>query len=194
MIENNQVEKLSDEEIVKLALDDQEYFLFIINRYKTKLFNFIRRITNVRPEDAEDLLQEIFLKIYLNLNDFDNDLKFSSWAYAIARNQVISNHRKMQARADGHAANLDDGEMEQFLSDLDISKEIDLNYLRDNIFKVLDNLEEKYKEILILKFFEEKNYKEISDIIKKPIGTVGSMMNKAKQEFKKELTRQNIKL
>ena len=68
---------LSDEEMVNLALKSQENFVIVINRYKNKLFNYIRRITNIRDEDAEDLLQDIFLKVYLNLNDFDSDLKFS---------------------------------------------------------------------------------------------------------------------
>ncbi len=194
MINTDQVEKLSDEEIVKLTLENQDYFLFIINRYKVKLFNFICRITSVSIEDAEDLLQEIFLKIYLNLNDFDHDLKFSSWAYAIARNQVISHHRKLQVRAEGHATTLEDGSFKEMAVDFDIKEDVDLQYLRENIFKILDNLEKKYREILILKFLEEKNYKEISDIIKRPVGTVGSMMNKAKAEFKKELYKQDIKL
>jgi len=194
MIDSDQAGKLSDEEIVKLTLENQDYFLHIINRYKVKLFNFIRRITNASTEDAEDLLQEVFLKIYLNLNDFDYDLKFSSWAYAIARNQVISNHRKLQARAEGHAITLEDESVKEIAADIDIKSDIDLNYLRENIFKVLDRLDKRYREILVLKFLEEKSYQEISDIIRRPIGTVGSMMNKAKAEFKKELNKQDIKL
>lgn len=194
MINTDQVEKMSDEEIIRLTLKNQDYFLHIINRYQTKLFNYIRRITNISSEDVEDLLQEVFLKVYLNLNDFDIDLKFSSWIYAITRNQVISHHRKMKARAEGHAITLEDANVKEFMSDSDIKDNLDLKYLQENIFKILDNLDEKYREILILKVFEEKNYKEISDIIKRPMGTVGSMMNKAKEEFKKELNRQKIKL
>ena len=194
MINTDQVEKLSDEDIVKLTLENQSYFLYIINRYKIKLFNFVRRITNVSAEDAEDLLQEVFLKIYLNLNDFDHDQKFSSWAYAITRNQVISHHRKLHVRPEGHAVSVEDENVREIAADFDLRKDMDLNYLRENIFKVLDKLDEKYREVLVLKFLEEKSYQEISDIIKKPIGTVGSMMNKAKSEFKKELSKQEIKM
>ena len=194
MINIDQVEKLSDEEIIKITLKNQDYFLVIVNRYKLKLFNFIRRITNVSPEDTEDLLQEIFLKIYLNLNDFDYSLKFSSWAYAIARNQVISNHRKLQARAEGHAVGLDNENVLKMMSGLDIQKDLDSLLTKEKITKILNNLDEKYREILVLKFLEEKNYQEISDIIKKPLGTVSSTMNRAKKEFKAELVKQNIKL
>ncbi|MDD4900836.1 MAG: RNA polymerase sigma factor [Patescibacteria group bacterium] len=194
MVPNSSTDQLSDEEIVELTLQNKDNFLFIINRYKVKLYNFIRRITKVSSEDAEDLLQEIFLKIYLNLNDFDRSLKFSSWAYAIARHQVISRHRKLQARAEGHAIALEDEGVNKIISNLDLQKDLDLALQKEKILKILDGLGEKYREVLVLKFLEEKSYQEISDIIKKPIGTVGSMINRAKAEFKKELAEQKIKL
>ena len=194
MLNAEEIESLSDEEIVALTLKDQDNFVLIINRYKNKLFNYIRRITSIRDEDAEDLLQDIFLKVYLNLNDFDSGLKFSSWIYAIARNQVISNHRRLSVRAEGHSTNLEDESARKLASNINIEKELDSKYLKDNVAKVLYSLNEKYREVLVLKFLEEKNYQEISDIIKKPVGTVGSLMNKAKSEFKKELAKQQIKI
>ena len=194
MLNAEEIESLSDEEIVALTLKDQDNFVLIINRYKNKLFNYIRRITSIRDEDAEDLLQDIFLKVYLNLNDFDSGLKFSSWIYAIARNQVISNHRRLSVRAEGHSTNLEDESARKLASNINIEKELDSQYLKDNVAKVLYSLNEKYREVLVLKFLEEKNYQEISDIIKKPVGTVGSLMNKAKGEFKKELAKQQIKI
>ncbi|MFA6106311.1 MAG: RNA polymerase sigma factor [Patescibacteria group bacterium] len=190
----SQAGKLSDEEIVVLTLENQDNFLYLIQRYKQKLFNFIKRITNVADEDAEDILQDVFLKVYLNLNDFDHGFKFSSWIYQIARNQVISNHRKLKARAEGYKTPLDEETVRSLISGLDMEKQADAEILKLNIRKVLNRLNEKYREVLVLKFLEEKSYAEISDIIKKPIGTVGSLMNKAKSEFKKELEKQQIKL
>lgn len=194
MINTDEVEKLSDEEVVKLSLANEDYFLYLIGRYQTKLFNYVRRLTNISNEEVEDLLQEVFLKIFLNLNDFDTSLKFSSWAYAITRNQVISNHRKLHARAEGHKVSLEDDDVKEIATDFDIKSDIDQKFLKESIQKVLDELDAKYREVLILKFLEEKNYQEISDIIRRPIGTVGSLLNKAKQEFKKEFVRQNIKI
>ncbi len=194
MISLEDKEKMTDEEIVILSLANQDNFSYLINRYKNKLFNYIKRLTNIRDEDAEDLLQEIFLKVYLNLNDFDSSLKFSSWIYAISRNQIISNHRKLQARVEGHSIPLDLEITRKIASGFNLEKELDGIYLKENITKVLDGLAEKYREVLILKFLEEKNYQEISDIIKKPTGTVASMINKAKKEFKNEITKQNIKI
>lgn len=187
-------ENHSDEELVALTLKNQDNFVLIINRYKDKLFNYIRRITSIRDEDAEDLLQDIFLKVYLNLNDFDKDLKFSSWIYAITHNQVISQHRKTSVRAEGHSTTLEDDSARKLASSINIEQELDIIYLKDKVAQVLYALTEKYREVLVLRFLEEKNYQEISDIIKKPVGTVGSLMNKAKSEFKKELQKQQIKI
>lgn len=192
MIDAAYAEKLTDEELVSLTLDNQDYFLFLINRYKTKLFNYIRRITNVSPDDVEDLLQEVFLKVYLNLNDFDTSLKFSTWVYSITRNQVISNHRKLQVRAEGHSVEIDEL-ARNIMSDSNIEGGIDHDYMKDNISKVLNKIDKKYREVLILKYLEEKSYDEISVIIRKPSGTVGSLINRAKIEFKKELSKQEIK-
>jgi len=177
----------SDEELIKLTFKNQENFLFIIQRYKIKLNSYIMRITNISQDEAEDILQEIFIKVYLNLNDFNFDFKFSSWIYRIARNETISHYRKDKVRPHGNSISIDEEGAKELISDFDIEKEIDQDFLRKKIVKILNNLDEKYKEILILKFFEEKSYQEISDIVKKPMGTVASLMNKAKKEFNKEM-------
>lgn len=184
----------TDEQLVVLTLENQNNFILIIHRYRDKLTRYIKRITNVSDDDAEDILQEVFMKVYQNLNDFDNDLKFSSWIYRITHNQVISYHRKHQARPEGHRLDLDDKDLQSLSSDLNIPAETDKMFLRENIMRVLDNLDEKYREVLVLKFLEEKSYEEISDIIKRPMGTVASSINKAKYNFRKELSRLNMQI
>ncbi len=194
MIDWAAAEKMSDAELVALSLENQADFAFIIQRYKLRLFTYIRRLSNISPEDAEDLLQEIFLKIYLNLNDFDSGLKFSSWAYAIAHNQIISNYRKLRVRPEGHQVGIDSEAARRLASGFDIAAGVDSAYLAEKVQKILDELPAKYREVLVLKFLEEKNYQEISDIIKKPVGTVGSMLNQAKKEFKASIEKNNIKI
>jgi len=182
-------EKKTDEELAKLSLENQAYFLCMINRYKSKLMAYIRRISGASQEDAEDILQEVFIKVYQNLNDFDPDLKFSSWIYRITHNAVISNFRKSKSRPQEVELDIGDDSIKVLATDFDIERELNLDYLRKKIFKTLNCLDSEHKEIIVLKFFEEKSYKEISDIIKKPMGTVASKMNKAKSEFKKEYER-----
>ncbi len=192
MIDLIGAQKLSDAELVRLTLENQDNFLYLVDRYKGKLMNYVRRLTNINDDDAEDILQEVFIKVYLNLNDFNSDLKFSSWIYRITHNQVISAHRKLKARPEGYAVNIDDQAALSLAADIDIAAGTDIEIMKQNITKVLNKLDQKYRDILILKFLEEKNYQEISDIIRKPTGTVASTINKAKQEFRKELARQKI--
>lgn len=186
-MENQAIQNLSDEQLVILSRKDQNNFSYIINRYKLKFFHYVRRISGVNDDDAEDLVQDIFIKIYLNINDFDETQKFSSWAYAIARNLVISNYRKRKVRPENYKINLDDDLMQNIASEINVEKEFDQLALKDYVVQAMAQMPEKYREVLILKYFEEKNYQEISDIIKKPIGTVGSMINKAKKELTKSL-------
>jgi RNA polymerase sigma-70 factor (ECF subfamily) len=184
----------TDEELVFLALSDQDDFLYLMRRYEKKLLAYILRITNVSQDEAEDILQDTFIKIYENLNDFDKELKFSSWVYRIAHNQVISNYRKTKSRPQSIPLDINEEILKNLASGLDVKKDVDAIFLRENIKKILANLDIKYREILILKFLEEKNYKEISDILKKPMGTVATLINRAKKEFKKELLKQEVKI
>jgi len=185
---------LTDAELVKLTLENQDNFVYLVDRYKGKLSSYVKRLTNANNEDAEDVLQEVFIKVYLNLNDFNKDLKFSSWIYRITHNQVISGHRKLKARPEGYAVDLDDQLAKNLTADIDIKGQVDNKILQNTINQVLKKIDSKYKDVLVLKFLEEKSYQEISDILKKPLGTVASLMNKAKQEFKTEFERQNFKI
>jgi RNA polymerase sigma-70 factor (ECF subfamily) len=190
----NALSDKTDEELVAQTLKNKEFFAYLIDRYENKLYNYIRRITNIPPDEAEDVLQDVFIKVFRNLNDFDQDLKFSSWMYRIAHNQVISNFRKRKARAENYSIELSEGLIQTLAGNLDIEKEADQKLLKENIAKGLEKLDEKYREVLVLRFLEEKSYEEISDILRKPKGTVATLINKAKKEFLKQYKKQNINL
>lgn len=176
-----------DAELVRLSLADPDKFSYIIGRYQDKLARYIRRLGIISSEDAEDVLQDIFLKVYLNLNDFNQDLKFSSWIYRIAHNQVISNFRKRQARPEAHSLPIDGEGLQLLADDLALDQQSDLRLRQEMLTLALDKVDAKYREILVLKFFEDKSYQEISDILKKPLGTVASLLNRAKKDLKSAL-------
>lgn len=186
-LENENFSDRPDEELVAMTLENQSFFLYLMKRYEQKLLRYIMRISNTSNEEAEDILQDIFIKVYKNLNGFDPDLKFSSWIYRITHNEVINNFRKNKARPQGNSVTIDDEMINKLRSGIDIEKKIDQEYLKKNIYKILEKIDIKYREILILKFMEEKDYKEISDILKKPMGTVATLINRAKNKFKEEL-------
>ncbi|MBI4599116.1 sigma-70 family RNA polymerase sigma factor [Candidatus Uhrbacteria bacterium] len=176
-------ESLSDEILVEKSLISQVFFAQLVCRYQQKLLRYIQKISSVPLQEAEDLLQEAFIKAYLHLNDFDPQLSFSSWMYRITRNHVISHHRKRVLRPEAHAADMDDDAWEHLASHLDPRKDADDAQLREAVGRVFDHMEERYREVLVLKFLEEKDYKEISDILQKPMGTVATFISRAKKQF-----------
>lgn len=185
MIDKNICENKSDEELVKLTLKDQELFGYIIDRYEPKLLRYIMRISSLTREDAEDLLQEIFVKVYKNINDFDLNLKFSSWIYRIAHNQVISHWRKTRQSSQVLKFEGDEDYLKMLASDEDLGLKVEKRFTAGEVRKILDLMDEKYREVLVLKFLEGKDYKEISDILQKPLGTVATLINRAKKQFSK---------
>jgi len=180
---------LSDAELVRGALLRSDDFGRIIEKYQEPLRRYIRRIASPSPDELEILLQDIFIKTYENLNDFEQDLPFSSWIYRIAHNESIDSLRRKR-RFGGSLDDVSDDEdavafVETIAADTDIVGDIDKEYAKKNILRVLDLLPAKYRSVLILKFLEEKDYEEISDILKKPPGTVATLIHRAKRDFRK---------
>jgi len=175
----NNRDNVSDEEIVSLILKgDKDLFEEIVKRYESKLKRYILRIT-YRRELVDDILQNVFIKIYKNLYSFDKKLKFSSWIYRITHNEAINFSKA--------------GFMKKFIS-LDFfyhfgtEDESVENYEKSEnaemIKKSLDKLDIKYREPLYLFYFENKNYGEISDILRVPVKTVGTLIHRAKLKIK----------
>ena len=84
--------------------------------------------------------------------------------------------------------------LNNIMTDFDISGEVDRQYLSETVTRILEGLDSKYQEVLILKYLEDKDYKEISDILKKPMGTVATLLSRAKQQFKKVADKNKFKL
>jgi len=184
-------DKKSDQELVKLAQKEPENFGLIINRYQQKLFWYIRHISYFEKEDIEDMLQEVFVKVYRNLNGYDSSLKFSSWIYRITRNHLIDQIRKKKARPS--TTSIEGGELLHFLKhSANVEKEVMDKDCLEQVAKIIDGLPLKYKEILVLRFFEEKDYEEIMDIVKKPKGTVATLINRGRKLLIDEIKKANL--
>lgn len=191
--EKSSIDERTDEELVALVLKNPDVYVFLVERYETRLLRYIMRISGATKEDCEDLLQEVFLSAYRYLNDFDQDLKFSSWIYRIAHNKVISHFRKITARPKTTTYEGDSQLLNILASEDDIGRDLERKYTAEEVNNVLGQIDEKYREVLVLKFLEEKDYKEISDILEKPMGTVATLISRAKKQFKEKVTEQEHK-
>jgi RNA polymerase sigma-70 factor (ECF subfamily) len=174
----------TDEELVRLSLSDKEQFSLLVERYASRLRTYITRIGSLRAEDTEDILQETFVRVYQNLNEFDTSLKFSSWIYRIAHNQTMTFFRKRRARPEGHMNILGETELDALASESDVFSESAQSYDAVKLQEVLGLLPRDQYEILILRFFEHKTYDEISDILSLAPGTVAARLNRAKAKIR----------
>ncbi|HEX8974365.1 MAG TPA: sigma-70 family RNA polymerase sigma factor [Patescibacteria group bacterium] len=189
--ELSDISQKTDEELVALALNMPDAYAFLVDRYEEKLLRYIMRISSSSKEDAEDILQDVFLSAYKNLNDFDQTLKFSSWIYRIAHNKVISHFRKVSARPKTMTYEGDSQLLNVLASDEDLALAMEKKYTAQQVREILAEMDERYREVLVLKFLEEKDYKEISDILEKPMGTVATLINRAKKQFKERSNTRN---
>ncbi|MFA5927179.1 MAG: RNA polymerase sigma factor [Patescibacteria group bacterium] len=190
MITKIESSKLTDEELVTLTLADKNNYFYLANRYEEKLSRYIKRLANFSSQDVEDILQDIFIKAYLNLNSFNPKLKFSSWLYRITHNETINHFKKARTRP--ITLSTEDNELIlQFIaSDSNIEKEMWSQDDAASIQRTLTKLNKNYRDVIILKYFEDKDYKEISDILRKPMGTVATLLNRAKKSLREEIEKE----
>lgn len=188
-------QQVSDEEVVQLALQNKERFGVLMDRYEAKLRRYTARLGVHNPDDQLDVLQEIFVKVYRNLNGFDQKLKFSSWIYRIAHNEAISWYRKKNVRPEGHLI-ADSEEILSFaVGNLEsVESQFDQAINADVIRSALKRLDQKYSQVLILRFFEHKEYDEISDILQIPVGSVGTLIHRGKKQLAAVINTETVRI
>ena len=175
----------TDQELVRRSLADVTYFSCLYERYEDSLLRYIQRLGLRDSQEARDVLQNAFVKAWKYLNTFDDRMKLSSWLYRIVHNEAISCLRKKATSTKrqqwAYAGHTEEDPEEWEKSD----KWKSLEELDEHIHVVLDQLSLKYKDVLVLKFLENRSYEEISDILKIPEGTVATRINRAKKAFRK---------
>lgn len=182
-------EQISDQELVKAALAHRDAFAHIVARYDTRIRQYVIRLGSLDAETAKDILQEVFIKTYLHLNDYDPTLPFSAWLYRIARNETISHFRKQKNRPRVMKSEADLEAFGRIADDIDIEREADATINQDAVRAALETLNLKYRDVILLRFFEHKSYDEISDILELPPGTVAVCLHRAKAALKEQLKR-----
>jgi RNA polymerase sigma-70 factor (ECF subfamily) len=178
-----------------MTLKDPNQYGLLVERYEAKLKRYITRLGVRVPDDQLDVLQEIFIKAYRNLNSFDSSFSFSSWIYRIAHNEAVSWFRKKNVRPEGHLVG-DSDELLSFLSAKDDS--VDVNFDKgvnaEELTRALELIDDKYREPIILRFFEHKEYDEISDILQIPMGSVGTLLHRGKKQLAGVLNKDKLRI
>ncbi len=180
-------EGVPDQELVKEALAHRDAFARIVTRYERRIRHYVTRLGSLDRETAKDILQETFIKAYLHLNDYNPSLPFSAWLYRIAHNETMSHFRKQKNRPRVMKSEDDARVFDKVVDDLDIEREADAAINHEAVRVALNTLDFKYRDVLALRFFEDKSYDEISDILELPLGTVAVYLNRAKAKLREKL-------
>lgn len=172
------MELLNDEDIVKkIQNGETKLYELIIERYHDKLYRYINRMI-YSHQDSQDILQIVLIKTYTNIQSFNTKLKFSSWIYRIAHNESINWIKKNKNRYEFLESDQDINSDEK-----DMYQKMESEINQKLVAGCLKELDPKYKEVILLKYIEDKSYEEISDILRKPVSTVGVLINRARSKL-----------
>ncbi|HFE63037.1 RNA polymerase subunit sigma-24 [candidate division KSB1 bacterium 4484_188] len=180
---------VTDEQLIaRFQQGDVQAFDILVRRYKDQLLNYIFRFVGNRS-DAEDIVQETFLRVYKNKHYYKEIAKFSTWVYTIAGNLAKTELRRRKRHKIFSVSNFVNEDRDFDIPDTDHSPErkVDGTLKEDIIQKAIDKLPPKFKEVIILRDVQGFAYEEISQILSIPLGTVKSRVNRGRLKLQEDL-------
>ena len=174
--------QFTDEQLIaQFQAGNENAYLEIVERFKNRLFAFVYRF--VGDNDlAEDLVQDTLIKVYTHRHAYREIARFSTWIYTIAGNLARTELRKRKRRATFSMSALGIGEREYDLPSEDYTptKSLESRQTEKHIRIALSKLPLHFRTVIILRDVQELSYEEISKIMKIPLGTVKSRVNRAR--------------
>lgn len=177
---------LAERNLVRRAKQgDVHAFAELVENYKDKIYAFLYRMTGNR-EDANDLAQDVFLKVYSNLHGFDQTMRFSPWLYRIAQNLAIDFLRKKKNVVYLDEPTGEDNDMQWQLESADPSPDavVEFNDFQRSLEAALSGLPPMYKSVLLLRFVHDLPYEDIARITDLPLTTVKTRLHRAREALR----------
>jgi RNA polymerase sigma-70 factor (ECF subfamily) len=179
---------VTDELIARCLSGDQEAWEQIVRQHWRKVFNLAYKFVG-RHDEAEDLTQDIFLKIFRALHTFDRRANFQTWLISISRNLCIDHYRSVRKERETMARDVDAADLMPVSRDRGPHGELEQLDLRHLIRQALAELPEALREAVVLRDLQEFSYQEIADKLRLPEGTVKSRINRGRLELARQLRR-----
>ncbi|MGH1366536.1 MAG: RNA polymerase sigma factor [Calditrichia bacterium] len=181
--------RITDEKLIaQFQQGDVQAFDVLVRRYKDQLLNYVFRFVGSRTE-AEDLVQETFLRVYKNKHYYKEIAKFSTWVYTIAGNLAKTELRRRKRRKIFSVSNFVNDDRDYDIPDADHNPERDVDSaMKDEIIQnAIEKLPAKFKEVILLRDVQGFAYEEIGDILEIPLGTVKSRVNRGRLKLQEDL-------
>jgi RNA polymerase sigma-70 factor, ECF subfamily len=172
-----------DRLLIESALQgDRSAFTALVERYQDRLFNSMLHVTG-SAEEAEDVVQDAFIRAFLRLDSFQQNSQFFTWLYRIAFNTALTRRRRKRPNisldhyrevsgqeASDEGASVDEGILQ--------NERVEL------VRAAIASLSENHRAILVLREMQDRSYEDISEILEISIGTVRSRLNRARMQLK----------
>lgn len=179
-----------DDYIKNLIEKDQIAFRKLVEEYQSKFLTMAYKFTN-DYNDAEDLCQEIFIKVYRNLSGFKNQSKLSTWLYKIAINTCLDWNRRNKPKI-FNITNIMDKSVKELSSKHNTEQIIIYKERQQMVHNAVYSLKDKYKTIVILYHFNQLSYKEISFILNIPVKTIETRLYRGRKQIKEQLMKEGF--
>ena len=184
-----------DQVLIEKILDgSRSSFEELMKKYNKKIYNFVIRMVR-NDEVAIELTQDFFIKIFSVLQKYNFQYKFSTWAYRICYNLVIDYIRKNQVYVDSlNGDNISQKrlvESKNYISE-DGFDNLEKDELKTYLWKTVDLIPMKYRELILMRYLQELKYDEIAEIAGLPVGTVKNRIFKAKELLRKEIEKDGM--
>lgn len=177
------LENLPDEEVVvRVQAGEAELFGEVMHRYEPKIRRYAQRYFRER-EEITDLVQDVFIKVYENIQSFDASQRFSPWIYRIAHNEFVN---KIAWKSIRNFVPIEGDELFplQLPAPENVMRQAIAEDEKQLMEKYLAELDDKYKTPIIMFYYEDLSYEEISEILKIPVNTVGVRIKRGKDRLK----------
>jgi RNA polymerase sigma-70 factor (ECF subfamily) len=160
----------------------------IVRQHWRKVFNVAYKFVG-KHDEAEDLTQDIFLKIFKALDSFDRRANFQTWIISIARNLCIDHYRSVRKERETIAREVDAGELSPASTDASPLRQLEQSDLREMLRRALDQLPLTLKTAVVMRDLHELSYQEIAERLGLPEGTVKSRINRGRIELARQIRR-----
>ena len=174
--------------IERCLAGDQDAWGQIVRQHWRKVFNVAYKFTG-KHDEAEDLTQDIFLKIFKSLHTFDRRANFQTWLVSVSRNLCIDHYRSVRKERETIDRDVDAGELSPASSTKSPFAALEQRDRVELLKKALDQLPPTLRSAVLLRDIQELSYQEIADRLRLPEGTVKSRINRGRTELARQIRR-----
>ncbi|MBI2833377.1 MAG: RNA polymerase sigma factor [Acidobacteria bacterium] len=167
---------------------DEDAWAAIVQRHWRKVFNVAYKFVG-KHDEAEDLTQDIFLKLFRSLNTFDRRANFQTWLISVARNLCIDHYRSVRKERETINRDVDPGQLMPVSRDVGPYVALERSDRRELLRRALDRLPPSLRTAVLMRDIQEHSYQEIADQLRLPEGTVKSRINRGRLELARQIRR-----